>query len=102
MGVAKALRGDKKMGGGGGSGFSAESHDYADETSGVFSGPELIRASTSHRVGSNRLSRLPSFAPEAAGFWRAPVQIKDLEKSFGSRSGQVDVWHQSSRVDLPE
>jgi len=42
------------------------------------------------RGGANRLSRLPWFVPQAAGFRRAPVQIKDLKKAIWWRVADLE------------
>ena len=57
--------------------------------------PRLIRAveeaqATCKTGGANRLFRLPRFIPQAAGFRRAPVQIKAIEHDdldHGGRGG---------------
>ena len=47
----------------------------------------LLRCALPHqpsRGGANGLFQLPSYVPQAPGFWRAPVQIKDLENAICS------------------
>ena len=34
------------------------------------------------RAGANRLFQLPGFVPRVAGFWRAPVQIRDVKRAI--------------------